>query len=308
MLTPLTPEQEHEQWLQARKKGIGGSDIAAIMGQNPYKTPYELWLEKTGRAESDPDNAAMYWGRVLEDVVADEFVERTGKKIARRKMVQKDFVIANVDRVIQKESAILECKTARQRTEQWGEEWTDQVPPNYLLQCQWYLMALERQTCYLAVLFLAERRFHIYQIEASERLQQSMWDAAADFWTLYVQRDMPPDPSYGDEVEKRYPQDNQKMLLATDESMLIVNDLRTIQAEIKRLQESEKVLKDELKMLIGEHSGIEDADGKPIVTWKASKPTAKVQWESLARDLKIKPSTIEQYTLTKPGSRRMLIK
>ena len=65
-----TAEMERDTWLQERSKGIGGSDVATVLGLNPYKTPLSLWEEKTGKTKGSPAGEAAYWGTTLEDVVA----------------------------------------------------------------------------------------------------------------------------------------------------------------------------------------------------------------------------------------------
>lgn len=80
-MSKSTLEMTHDEWLLDRLKGIGGSDVATILGLNQYKSVYQLWLEKTGQVElKDTESEPAYWGNVLEEVVAKEFQERTGKK------------------------------------------------------------------------------------------------------------------------------------------------------------------------------------------------------------------------------------
>ena len=78
-------EQFPEKWEEIRNQGIGGSDIACIMGYNKWKSPYTLWTEKTGQSQSEDlsDNEFVYWGTVLEQAVANRFVELTGKKVRK---------------------------------------------------------------------------------------------------------------------------------------------------------------------------------------------------------------------------------
>ncbi len=78
-----TLEMTHDEWLLDRRKGIGGSDVATILGLNKWKSPYQLWLEKTSQIDLEhTESEPAYWGNVLEEVVAKEFQERTGKKFA----------------------------------------------------------------------------------------------------------------------------------------------------------------------------------------------------------------------------------
>ncbi|EGO8273418.1 endonuclease, partial [Enterococcus faecalis] len=98
-----TLSMSHQEWLEDRRKGIGGSDVATILGLNQYKSAYQLWLEKTGQVElKDTESEPAYWGNVLEEVVAKEFQERTGKKVRRRNQVFEHslhpFLRANIDR------------------------------------------------------------------------------------------------------------------------------------------------------------------------------------------------------------------
>src|SRR5690625_1801045 len=91
-----------QDWLHERQKGIGGSDASAILGFNPWKSAFELYIEKTSDTVQEIDNEAIHWGNVLEDVVAEEFTRRTGKRVRRRNQIFKhkehEFMIANIDR------------------------------------------------------------------------------------------------------------------------------------------------------------------------------------------------------------------
>lgn len=82
-----TKQMTRNQWLHWRRKGIGGSDASAIAGINPWKSPMAVWLDKTGQIEPEEAGEAAYWGNVLENVVADEFKERTGFYLQRRNAI-----------------------------------------------------------------------------------------------------------------------------------------------------------------------------------------------------------------------------
>ena len=109
--------QDREAWLKVRNNGIGGTDASVIMGMSRFKTLHRLWAEKTGRftPESLDDNEAVHFGALLEEVVADEFSLRTGKKVKRHGLLQSlehPWMLASVDRLVVGEEAGLECKTA----------------------------------------------------------------------------------------------------------------------------------------------------------------------------------------------------
>lgn len=80
-----TVEMSREEWLLSRQKGIGGSDAAVVLGLSKWKTPFELWLEKTGQVLLDDEQSdAAYFGTILEDIVAKEFEIRSGKKVRKK--------------------------------------------------------------------------------------------------------------------------------------------------------------------------------------------------------------------------------
>ena len=119
--------EDRAAWLKLRNKGLGGSDAGIIVGVNPWKSPYQLWLEKTGQVEPEDisEKEAVYWGTQLEDMVAREFTKRTGKKVQRHGMLESvayPFLLANVDRLVIGEDAGLECKTTSAfKYKDWGE-------------------------------------------------------------------------------------------------------------------------------------------------------------------------------------------
>ena len=122
---------DEKKWLAARREGIGGSDASIIVGLNRWKSPFQLWLEKTGKAEAEDlsGNEYVYWGKVLEEAVANRFCELTGKKVQRRGLLQMDdhpYIRASVDRMVVGENAGLECKTCNGFA---AKEWEDDEVP-----------------------------------------------------------------------------------------------------------------------------------------------------------------------------------
>ena len=93
-----------EDWLKARKSGIGGSDIGAILGLSPFKTPLDVYLDKIGQDDPQPMNEAMYFGTIMEGIVADEYARRNNRRVQRvnsiLRHVDKDWMLANIDRAV----------------------------------------------------------------------------------------------------------------------------------------------------------------------------------------------------------------
>lgn len=188
----MSPEQFH----QARLQGIGGSDAAAVCGLSPWKSAFDVWLEKTGQVEP-PDlseDPAVRAGIALEDVVAQYFAEDYGRfhglspmKLRRRHQTLRHprypWMIAHLDREIVGWSSLLECKTASTffNKDEWGPTGTDLVPQHYYIQVAHYLAVTGKKEGFLAVLF-GGREFRWYLIRRDEEIINALVSRERDFW------------------------------------------------------------------------------------------------------------------------------
>jgi len=265
----LTAEQ-----LEARRHGIGGSDAGAVLGLNPYRSPLDVWLDKTGRMEAPDvsDLAAVHWGNVLEDVVAKEYERRTGRNVRRcnetRVHKRHPFMVANIDRLVPgSDGGILEIKTAGPYArDRWGEPGTDQVPEEYLAQCAHYMAVFDRDWCDLAVL-IGGRDFRIYRIVRDDDLERVLIGAESEFWRL-VQEDRPPAPRDLSDIAKRWPKDNGAIIEATPDIEDELSELVSLRHEIKELENIAKRKESEIKRYMGDNAVLSGPDGKPLATWK----------------------------------------
>ena len=138
-----------ESWLRERRRGIGDrSDIGAILGLSRWRSPLDVYLDKIGEAEEQESSDAMYWGTVLEGIVADEYARRTGKKVRKINAILacegEPWRRASVDRLVIGERKILECKTAGAHMgHEWGPDGSDEVPDVYRAQVAWYQHVLD---------------------------------------------------------------------------------------------------------------------------------------------------------------------
>lgn len=191
----MTAEQmkDRDAWLDVRSHGIGGSDASVIVGLNPWKSLFALWMEKTGQAEPEElgDNERVYWGNVLEETVAKEFTKRTGKKVQRRGVLQHDdipYLLASVDRLVVGENAGLECKTAgASKAKEWED---DNIPDAYYVQCQHYMMVTGAERWYIAAL-IGGNKFVWKEIPRNEADISALSEAEKEFWRKVEAREMP---------------------------------------------------------------------------------------------------------------------
>lgn len=194
LILSVKDAEDHGKWLEARAIGIGGSDAAVIMGMNQYKSPYQLWLEKTGQVEP-PDlsgNQYVYWGTKNEANIADWFQEETSKRVKRLGTLRSreyPFMLANVDRTVVGENAGLEIKTAG--VSQYRKWKDDEIPDAYYCQCLHYMAVTGAAYWYIAVL-LGGNEAKWKRIERNEEDIQHLIMAETDFWKLVEARTPPP--------------------------------------------------------------------------------------------------------------------
>lgn len=195
--------EDSDGWLDQRKKGIGGSDVAAIMGLSPWRTPAEVWLEKTGRAAPQDlsDRPHVQRGVDLEAFVGEQFKKRHGDMRVRRvnavcqsierpwAQASLDYECAELSGNITREWGVLEIKTSRN-----DADWADGIPVYYMTQVQHYLSVTGRSYAWVAVQFDSDWlwEYREYRIERDEEDIAAI-DAAVDtFWHDYVEKDVMP--------------------------------------------------------------------------------------------------------------------
>lgn len=189
-----TKDMSRTEWLGVRNNYLGGSEASIVLDVNKYKTKFELWLEKTGQTElKEIDNEAIHFGNVLEDVVASEFMRRTGKRVRKiNQMLQHDdhkFMMANLDRVVIGEKALLECKTA---STYLAKEWEgEEIPTVYLVQINHYLAVTGFEKAYIACL-IGGQKFVWKEIKRDEELINLIIEAEKHFWEFHVEGNNPP--------------------------------------------------------------------------------------------------------------------
>ena len=204
--TPIG-DMSHEQWLEERKKTIGGSEIGAILGLHPWQSAYSLWAEKTGRIPAFEGNLTTKLGSFLEEFVAQLFEEQTGKKVQRTNFIYRndkfDGLHASPDRLLVGEDAGLEIKTTSAYNS--GKFKGKEFPQQYYAQAVQYMAVTERRQWYIAVL-IGNTDFRIYHLTrdpmdkpdfcvSSLLVEDSeitaLYEAALDFIEC-LEKDVPP--------------------------------------------------------------------------------------------------------------------
>jgi putative phage-type endonuclease len=320
-------------FLRRRQSGLGGSDIPAILGINPWRTPLDVYLSKVepideAAAADDELSEPAYWGITLEDVVAREYSKRTGNRVQRVNAMLTlagSPLVANIDRAVvapgsrvrvdsnggalRGASGLFEAKTASAyKAQDWGRnEDPDAVPLHYMAQCQAYMAVTGLEWTDISVL-IGGQRFVTKRIARDDETIRGIIDRADEFWRKHVEPRVPPDPTTVGDVLRLFQRDDGAMRAIDDDADLLAayNELRTVRADLKTLEDREAELVDRLKFAVGGNAGL-SINGKPAVTWRATKDSTVTDWKALAQFLNPQPDTIAQFTSTKAGVRRFVL-
>ena len=180
--------------METRTHFIGASDVPAILGLSPWRTAYEVWLEKTGRLEDKAESAAMSAGKKLEAAVLDWAEEQLGPlKRDVTAAIPTTPILCHPDAMTQGGQPV-EAKTSGitgRLYGEWGEPGTDEIPDYYVIQCLVQLEACKAEVCHVPAL-LGGRGFVLYRVPASSSLQQHIVEHCCQWWNKHVEGDTPP--------------------------------------------------------------------------------------------------------------------
>jgi len=310
-----TNNLDREDWLTVRKRGIGSSDAASAVGFNPYKSQLELWMEKTGRDTNLPkvdpkdQSSPMYWGTLLESIVAAHYTMRSGNKVRRINAVlqhpHEAWMLANIDREVTGASdvQILECKTAGING---ARLWKEGVPEYVQLQVMHQLAVTGKQAADVAVLICGQD-LQIHRIERDDTMISRLIELERAFWH-HVETDTPPPVDGSDSADLAlrclYPKDNGQTIDLSDdlEMSAAFSDLLAIRKVLSNNSQCEAQLKQRIQQRLGESTKAVFQNGD--ITWKRSKDGTGLDTATLLKD---QPELLTRYSLVKPGSRRFLV-
>lgn len=265
-----------EEWKRERMKGIGGSDVAAVLGISRWKSAIRVYLEKIGEAPEEEVNEAMEIGKRIEDFIADLFKEKTGLHVVRCNAILQSseypWMIANVDREVYDPETdswgILELKNVSQYMQKdWeGEE----IPPEAYVQLQHYLIVTGRTWGYIAGL-IGGKRFEYKRFELDEELAEEIIRREEKFWKENVLKGIPPSADATEDctevLKVLFPESMRKSIDLPPEDDLIVEELETLKAQKEELEKEITLRENKLKERLGEAEA--GFTGRFWVFWKS---------------------------------------
>lgn len=267
----LTQEQK-----DLRKKGLGATDCAVVMGLSRYKTPYELWLEKTGRREEAAilTDDRLHLRHAHEETISREYARRKEVKLRRvnQTIIHKrlPFMLCNLDRVIIGQRKIVECKSASGFMRgYWGETGSDEAPIEYLLQVQHQMACAEYDDADIAALIDIDD-YRIYATPRNEKIIKKIEDECERFWVENVLADVAPPATTRGDLKLMYPTNNGNFIDANLNTFRLLDELSIIKEDIKLKTEDKEKIEKELIEFIADNDGIKDGD-KVLATFQANK-------------------------------------
>ncbi len=264
-----------------RSQWIGGSDAAAVLGVSPYRTPLELWMEKTGQRQEviDAEQQRRFdRGHKLEPFIRDMVIAKLqdeGNQVELLAINQRytdpehPFLACEIDFELMLNGEHINCDAksvtgfARKK---WGEVDTEDVPIEYAAQFMHGLMVTGRKTCLVAAL----RSFDdvdIYWTRRDDETVAGMRPKLVSFWLDHVQTGVAPDPMKFTDITALFHTDNGAAVEATQDIADKVAQFREVKARIKEFEEAEEALKFEIAEFISPHARLTHG-GLDIATWK----------------------------------------
>jgi predicted phage-related endonuclease len=272
-------------------------------------------MEKTGKEVKKLDSLPLRFGSFAEEFVASEYARSTGFDLIHDESIYVHpeylFMSAHIDRFVLEDSSsssptrILECKTANPFSlGDWGEVGSDEVPMSYLCQCIWYMAITDLNRIDLAVLF-GNADFRIYEISRDVELESTILQKASFFWNTYVLQDVPPPAQSEADCQTLFSKgDPAKSVEAKIETLELTKRLQQLNSEMKTWEEEISAIKQNIMNQMGEAETL-TYQGKVIATWKAPKPSYRLDSKTLEQE---HPEIASLYIIPVQNSRRLVIK
>lgn len=300
-----------------RAKGLGGSDIAAIVGLSKWATPFDIWLDKKGNAPKQEEEQWQSWGNKLEPFIASAYSDKTQQKIVKCGVTlaneERPWQLGSPDYLCVDKPSGIDCKNIRIKSSEWGEEGTDLIPSYYLIQVQYYMTLLGIPVYDLPVLF-GGSQFEIFTIENNEKLGASLLEKAEEFWKTYIIGDKRPEiedsPRVRNWIKSQFPKHIRPLRAATAHEDTLAHELHQVKTVLASVEKEKADLEAKLKLSIADGEGLDLYDGK--VTYRANKNGEKTDWEAVSRDacdalIKVQPDLLpillDKHTKSTQGAR-----
>lgn len=241
-------------WLALRRQYIGGSDAAAILGLNPYKSATAVWLEKTSNVVEEVNSPAVLWGTNLEPVILEHFKTLHKGEVVKPDVMfisdQHPFMSANLDGLLRKEDGSLEGIEIKTASSYNKDFWKDErAPLQYTIQCCHYMAVVPEITKFHLIVLIGGQDYRELIIERDEELIDLLIVREKDFWQSYIMTNQCPlfDGSFSSDnvIKTLYPTANGEEIsligdgeveTAADSYQILTHQIETLEVQLDDLK------------------------------------------------------------------------
>lgn len=313
MSNTIIRPKDRAEWLKYRESGIGSSEVATIVGLNPWETPYQLWRRKVGLDAPKQENFAMKAGHYLEDAVSLFWQDETGQQVI--KSSAGDWLIRDNERPYLQVSpdrtywlrdmphsndnkGILEIKTTQKSIDE------DDIPKYWFCQVQYQLGVAGYQ--YGSLAWLTQGRdFGYKDLAFVPDFYDWLVEEVDKFWLDNIQGKQEPTAANVQDILLKYNRHTDgKIVEVNDEIFAAYQDLKAVKDELALIEEKKASLEEKIKMGFGDAEAI-SYGGQTIATWKAPKPSSKFDAKAFTAAY---PDLAKEFTTPTQGARRFLLK
>lgn len=292
-----------QDWLKLRRKCLGASEVASVLGLSPWTTPYELWLSKT-QGVNQSGSMATELGHALQPVIARYGADKYGWLITAEEVFAthpvETWAGATPDYLIHSEGEefLLDCKATRQ------DYWTD-IPEHYKLQLAWQCFVHCKSKAKLAVLH-ASTKFEVYDFDFEDARDwwPDVFSACHYFWHQHVLKGVPPESSDSADLSARIKAVPGKSVELSEDALQQIETIRETKQQIEQLESVVVFLTDQVKAELGD-AEIGCHQGRQLVTWKQAKDSNRFDADTFKKD---NPELYGKYLMTKQGNRSFILK
>lgn len=313
MSNTIIRPKDRTEWLKYRESGIGSSEVATIVGLNPWETPYQLWRRKVGLDAPKQENFAMKAGHYLEDAVSLFWQDETGQQVIKSSagdwLIRDDerpYLQVSPDRTYwladmphsNENKGILECKTTQMTIDE------DDIPKHWFVQVQYQLGVAGYQHGSLAWLTQG-RNFGYKDLAFVPDFFAWLVEEVDKFWVDNIQGKQEPTAANVQDILLKYNRHTDgKIVEVNDDIFAAYQDLKAVKDELSAIEEKKTALEEKIKLGFGDAEAI-SYDGQTLATWKAPKPSNKFDAKAFTA---AHPDLAKEFTFPTQGARRFLLK
>jgi putative phage-type endonuclease len=279
------------EWLEDRKKAIGASDAAAILGVSPFASEWDVFMEKTGRLEPWSGNEQTRLGQFFEPGVLDYAESRLGALVRGERILHPSLPIAStLDGRVAENNRPVEAKTTGLSGPlygDWGDVGTDEVPEYYLVQVHTQLLCTKADLGYLFAL-LPGRGVVQFEIERSDKICDHLENVIGEWWDKHIIGGVEPSRDKASlEIVKRMKRTAAKSIDLGGELASLVEDRQAFKAQMKVFEDAVASIDSRLLANLGDAEQATFPDGSGFTYLKQKRGAYSVE-ECEFRVLRIK--------------------